>query len=275
MTEHILALPANFLSALESMPTWLAIIAAVLFGGIIASLCGVVAERLPHQLGIAEEVEEDLSIAYPASRCDTCRRPLDPLSLIPVFGFLFRRGRCPCAAVEVSYVYPLVEAITATLSGLIAWEFGLGPIGLSLLGLMWCGLALAWTDHLHQVLPEVITMPLMWAGLLISPFEPDAYARILGAFTAFVVMWFAFKAASFARGERILSGGDLVLAAAGGAWIGIQHLPLFIGAASAIFILEAAPLRRKGVVMVPFGPAIAAALLVAASWAGLGLAPIG
>ena len=268
-------MPTAVLSTIEGMPSWLAIISAVLFGGIIASLCGVIAERLPHQLGIAEHLEEGLSISYPPSRCDTCRKPLDPVSLIPIFGFLFRRGRCPCSNVEVSYVYPLVEAITAALSGLIAWKFGLGPIGLSLLGLTWCGLALAWTDHLHQVLPEVITVPLMWAGLLISPFEPDAYARILGAFTGFLVMWFAFKAASLVRGERILSGGDLVLAAAGGAWVGIQHLPLFIGAASVIFILEAAPLRRKGIVMIPFGPAITAALLVAASWAGLGLAPIG
>ncbi|MGY3581882.1 leader peptidase (prepilin peptidase)/N-methyltransferase [Bradyrhizobium sp. USDA 4341] len=275
MIETIISGPSSVLLALEGMPSWLAVTSAVLFGAVIASLCGVAAERLPHQLGIAEEPEPGLSIAYPPSRCDACRRPLDTLSIVPVIGFLVRRGRCPCASVRVSPVYPLIEGVTAAISGLIAWKFGLGPVGLSLLVLTWAGLALAWTDYLHQVLPEVITIPLTWAGLLLSPFEADPYARIVGAFTGFIVMWFAFKAASLARGERLFSGGDLALAAAGGAWVGIQHLPLFIGAASIIFILEAAPLRRKGVVMVPFGPAIAAALLVAACWAGLGLNPIG
>ena len=158
---------------------------------------------------------------------------------------------------------------------MIAWKFGLGPVGLSLLVLTWTGLALSWTDHLHQILPEVITIPLMWAGLLLSPFEIDPYARILGAFTGFLVMWLAFRVASVARGERLFSGGDLALAAAGGAWVGIQHLPLFIGVASVLFIAEAAPMRRQGIVMVPFGPAIAVGLLFAACWAGLGLAPIG
>lgn len=275
MIEHLLTLPGAVLTALETMPTWLAVAAAVLFGGVIASLSGVIAERLPHQLGIAEDPEPGLSISYPPSRCDACRKPLDKLSIVPVLGYLLRRGRCPCSSVRVSWVYPLIEVVTAAISGLIAWKFGLGPVGLSLLLITWTGLALAWTDHLHQVLPEVITLPMIWAGLLLSPFEPDPYARILGAFIGCAVMWFAFKVASSARGERLLSGGDLALAAAGGAWVGIQHLPLFIGAASVFFILEAAPLRRKGVVMIPFGPAIAAALLVASCWAGLGLPPVG
>jgi leader peptidase (prepilin peptidase) / N-methyltransferase len=275
MIEHISTLPASVLSTLENMPSWLAVTAAVLFGAVIASLCGVIAERLPHQLGLVDEPEEGLSIAYPPSRCDACRKPLDILSIVPVAGFLLRRGHCPCSSIRVSPAYPIIETVTAGFSGLIAWKFGLSPIGLSLLVLTWTGLALAWTDHLHQILPEIITIPLMWTGLLLSPFEPDPYARILGAFTGLFVMWLAFKVASFARGERLFSGGDLALAAAGGAWIGIQHLPLFIGAASVIFIAEAAPLRQRGVVMVPFGPAIAMALLFAACWAGLGLPPIG
>lgn len=245
-----------------SAPLWA--VFAAFAGAVMASFAGVVAERLPHQLGIAEEVEEGLSIVGPSSRCDVCRRPLDPLSLVPVIGWLARRGRCPCAAERVSPLYPVVEATTAAMSGaVVAW---LGPTGeaMALLVVLWTCLALAWTDHLHQVLPHAITVPFFFAGLLLSPFEPDPYSRIVGAAVGAGLMWGVTKLVSLLKGVEINSGGDYVLLAAGGAWIGVEHIQYFLGATSLLYLAHAIPLRCRGIVFVPFGPATAAGFVVTA-----------
>lgn len=236
----------------------------------MASLAGVVAERLPHQLGIAEVVEEGLTISAPASRCDTCRRPLDPISLVPVVGWLVRRGRCPCAAQPVSPAYPLIEAMTAVLSGAVVAWFGPNWEALALLALLWTCLALAWTDHLHQVLPHVVTVPLFFAGLLLSPFESDPYGRIVGASLGAGVMWGATRIVGWMRGIEINSGGDYVLLAAGGAWIGAEHIQYFLGATCVVYLVEAIPLRRRGTVFVPLGPAVSIALVATAAGMAFG-----
>jgi leader peptidase (prepilin peptidase)/N-methyltransferase len=244
-------------------PLWAA--CAAFAGAVMASFAGVVAERLPHQLGIAEKVEEGLTIAGPASRCDACRRPLDPLSLVPVVGWLVRRGRCPCAGERVSPLYPAVEAATAALSGAaIAW-FGPTWEALALLAILWTCLALAWTDHLHQVLPHAVTVPLFFTGLLFSPFEADPYGRIVGATLGACVMWGATKLVSWMRGIEINSGGDYVLLAAGGAWIGAEHIQYFLGVTCLLYLAEAIPLRRRGIVFVPFGPAVSIAFVATAA----------
>lgn len=243
-----------------SAPLWA--VFAAFTGAVMASLAGVVAERLPHQLGIAEDVEEGLSIIGPGSRCDVCRRPLDPLSLVPVVGWLLRRGRCPCAAERVSPVYPVVEAVTATLSGVIVVWLGPTWEALALLVILWVCLALAWMDYLHQVLPHVVTVPLFFAGLLLSPFELDPYSRIVGASLGAGVMWGATKMVSLLKGVEINSGGDYVLLAAGGAWIGVEHIQYFLAATSLLYFVHAIPLRHRGVVFVPLGPAVAVAFVV-------------
>lgn len=249
------------MNPLDYAPTPFWAVAAAFVGAVMASFAGVVAERLPHQLGIAEEVVPELGIAGPPSRCDACLRPLDPLSLVPVLGWLVRRGRCPCAAVSVSWVYPAVEAATAALSGAtVAW-FGPTFEAMALLVVLWTCLTLAWTDRLHEVLPHVITVPFFFAGLLFSPFEPDPYGRIVGAALGAGVMWGATRLVSLLKGVEINSGGDYVLLAAGGAWVGVEHIQYFLGATCLLYLVHAVPLRRRGVVFVPFGPALAAAFV--------------
>jgi leader peptidase (prepilin peptidase) / N-methyltransferase len=249
--------------AYAATPVWAA--CAAFTGAVMASLAGVVAERLPHQLGIAEQVEEGLTISAPSSRCDACRRPLDAISLVPVVGWLVRRGRCPCAAERVSPIYPVIEAAIALLSGAaVAW-FGPTWEALALLGILWTCLALAWTDHLHQVLPHAVTVPLFFVGLLWSPFEPDPYGRIVGAALGAGIMWGATMLVGWVRDIEISSGGDYVLLAAAGAWVGAEHIQYFLGATCILYLVEAIPLRRRGIVFVPFGPAVSIAFVATAS----------
>lgn len=248
------------MTPLEYAPLWLWCACASVFGAMMASFAGVVAYRLPHQLGIAEHPDPSLGVALPPSFCDACRTPLDPVSLIPIFGWLIRRGRAACCTAPVPWTHPLIEAMSALCCAtLVLW---LGPTQETalIIVLLWFCLTLGWTDAIHTVLPDTLTIPAFWFGLLLSPIEPDPYARALGAFAAFAAILLAFAVAGRLRRIDAFSGGDAVLAAAGGAWVGLNWVPWFIGSASLIFIVQALPGRLRGVTMKPFGPALCVAL---------------
>ncbi|MGE9075102.1 prepilin peptidase, partial [Escherichia coli] len=108
----------------------------------------------------------------------------------------------------------------------------------------------------------VVTIPLFWCGLLFSPFEPDAYSRILGACFGFLLFWLSMALVSYISKEDLVAGGDIVFSAAVGSWIGMERLPVFILFSSLLFIFYALPWRLKGIRCVPMGPAISVGFFI-------------
>lgn len=234
---------------------------AAIAGATLTSFGCLAVDRLPHQLGWREDPQPDLTLHAPPSRCNACATRIRWLHLIPIVGYLLARGRCPNCGVRVPLIYPLLEALGGAGACAMLAAFGLGWAGVAAALLFLVLLFLAWMDWNEQWLPAVVTHPLFWSGLLMSPFAPLAGDRIQGAFGGCFLMWGAMKVAGAMRRADVVAGGDIALAAAAGAWLGLTALPLFLLASSLIFMAYAGPLRLKGRVLVPMGPALAAGWL--------------
>lgn len=247
---------------LAELPPWLLYGFTALLGAVMASFAGVVAQRLPHQIGWRDDSEEGVNIAWPPSRCDGCHRRLSVIDLIPVIGWIASRGRCRKCDVRVSPTYPIVEAASAFVSVAIVWWLGVSAEAGWLLIIFWSCIALTWMDITDHLLASSITIPLFWLGLLLSPWEPDPYLRILGALTACSAIWLSFAVTGAVKRLATMSGGDIALAAAGGAWVGFDNIQFFLLATCVIYLLYAVPLRFLNIVWVPMGPALCASLLL-------------
>jgi leader peptidase (prepilin peptidase)/N-methyltransferase len=231
-------------------------------GATLTSFGRLAVMRLPHQLGWREDADSSLSISSPPSRCDGCGQRIRWPHLIPVLGWCLARGRCPDCGMRVSPLHPLIE-----LSGGLGWVAALAWFGPSAQGwaacLLWQVLLfLAEIDWRETWLPSVVTYPLFWAGLLLSPFELSLEARAWGAFLGCSLMWFAMAMVSRLRRMDVFAGGDIALCTAAGAWLGFPRMPQFLLLSSLLFIVLALPARRRGQLMVPMGPALAAAFLL-------------
>lgn len=247
---------------LSVLPPALLLAWAWFVGAALTSFGRLAVMRLPHQLGWREDADPSLTLSAPPSRCDGCGHRIRARHLIPVFGWLIAGGRCPDCGMRVSPMHPLIEAAGgAGWVAALAW-FGPGGQGWAACVLWQTLLFLAEIDWRETWLPAVVTFPLFWAGLLLSPFEPSVEARVLGAFCGFLLMWLSMAIVSRARDIDAFSGGDVALAAAAGAWLGFGRMPQFLLLSSLLFILLAWPARRRGQLMVPMGPALAAAFLI-------------
>lgn len=226
-------------------------------GAVVASFAGLASSRLPRQIGWYDEKEEDISLWWPPSHCDSCKSPIAAWALIPVLGWVLARGRCRECKRQVPIKYPLVEAACGTVSALLAYFFGPDPQGIALLALFWFAVLVSWCDIEHHLIPEVFTIPMLWLGFLFSPFELDAYSRIVGAFLGFAIVWFAFALVGKMKGVNTMSGGDIMLAIVIGAWCGHEGLIVSIFLASLFYIAYSIPYRLSGVQWSPMGPALA------------------
>ena len=236
-------------------------------GGVLASLFGMVLDRLPRIHGWHGKPEKGLTLYSPGSHCENCGAPVPGYALIPVIGWFLAKGQCePCGS-RVPAIYPAVEAAVAFLSMALATEFGPTFSAVTACLLLWTLTFVAWLDWKEKVIPDGITVPLAFAGLLLSPFEPDPWARIAGAAVAGGCVWVAFRLTTALKNEDAMAYGDVALACACGAWIGFCSAPAFLLASTVAYMAYAAPLRmRKGEIWVPMGPAIAAgALAIVAS----------
>ncbi len=215
---------------------------------------------------------ERFTLSTPRSACPTCKAPIKVWQNIPVASWLVLRGRCASCNARISARYPLVELATALLSAWVAWHFGFGAPAACGLLVTWTLIALAGIDIDHQLLPDGITLPLLWAGLLAavvigpvadSPIPVSARDAILGAVSGYVSLWLVFHAFRLITGKEGMGYGDFKLFAALGAWLGWKLLPLVI-------LLSAAAGALLGVLMIvlrgrdrsapmPFGPYLAAA----------------
>ncbi len=232
---------------------------------IILSLCvgsflNVVIHRLPIILNsewtnLSKEYlnikVEPTKIAYnlsqPRSTCPKCKSIIKPWHNIPVLSYLWLRGKCATCQTSISIRYPLVEAITALLSYLIYYNFGLTASFFCGVLLCWCLIALTMIDFDTQLLPDQITLPLIWLGLIVNIFEvfSPLDVSVLSAVGAYVFLWCFVRLFKLITGKDGMGEGDFKLFSAFGAWFGYQSLPLilvlssFVGAIIGIIILKA------------------------------------
>lgn len=208
---------------------------------------------------------EKFNIATPASRCPGCNEAIRSWQNIPVLSYLFLLGKCANCSIRISPRYPIIEFLTAVLSVIVAWHFGPSLQCLAGLGITWCLIALTMIDYDHQLLPDSITLPLMWAGLLASllPVFVGPADSLLGAAIGYLSLWSVYQLFKLLTGKEGMGYGDFKLLAALGAWFGWSSLPAIIllssltGACVGIALI--AFTRRGSEVPIPFGPYLAVA----------------
>jgi leader peptidase (prepilin peptidase) / N-methyltransferase len=217
---------------------------------------------------------EVFNLLKPDSHCQHCDAPVRPWQNIPVLSFIFLGGRCASCKKPVSIRYPLVELATAAFSVLIAWKFGASYLTLALLVFTWSLIALTMIDFDHQLLPDNITLPLLWLGLLLNTVDiglgVSPEDAVLGAIAGYLLLWAVYQAFKLLTGKEGMGYGDFKLLAVLGAWLGWQNLVLIVilsslaGAAVGIFLLIF--LGRDKNVPIPFGPYLTGAGFIALLW---------
>ncbi|HEY5623442.1 MAG TPA: A24 family peptidase [Gammaproteobacteria bacterium] len=263
-------------------------------GLIVGSFLNVVVYRVPIMLGrawrqqCAELQDDDLpepdhaagktfNLLTPGSTCPGCGTAIAPHHNVPVLSFLFLRGRCATCGIRISPRYPVVEAIAGILSLVAAWVFGPTWQLLLALPVTWTLLALSIIDIDHTLLPDSITLPLMWAGLLTSLFVvdgrvlfTDVTSSVIGAAAGYLALWSVYQVFKLATGKEGMGYGDFKLLAALGAWLGWQLLPLVIMVSAAVGTVFGTAMILFGgnsrETPIPFGPYLAAAGWIALLW---------
>ena len=263
----------------------------LVLGLIVGSFLNVVIHRLPIMLerqwreqcaelhsgeardaGAAKGTAERYNLIVPRSACPACKAPIGALQNIPVLSYLFLRGRCARCAARISPRYPLIEAFTGLLSALVAWKLGFGWPALAALVLTWFLVALAGIDIDHQLLPDSLTLPLMWIGLILSLFAPaggswpvpmDPRASLIGAAAGYVSLWSVYHLFRTLTAKEGMGYGDFKLLAALGAWLGWRMLlPIVLMAAAVGAVCGIALMVVRGrsrAAPIAFGPFLAAA----------------
>jgi leader peptidase (prepilin peptidase) / N-methyltransferase len=272
------------MDSLLLQPGGVFIAVSVFLGLAIGSFLNVVIHRLPRMMerdwaaqcaelrGETPEPAEPYSLARPRSRCPNCSRPVGAFENIPVLSFLFLRGRCRGCGQPISWRYPIVEALTGILFGGIAWKLGPGLAAAGAMGFVAAITALTFIDLDTQLLPDDITLPLLWAGLLlnVSGTYTDLTSAVIGAAAGYLSLWTVYWLFKLATGKEGMGFGDFKLLAAIGAWLGWQVLPLtillssFVGALVGIGLIILARHGRN--VPIPFGPYLAVAGIIALFW---------
>ncbi|WP_018412269.1 prepilin peptidase [Methyloversatilis thermotolerans] len=252
-----------------------------LLGLAVGSFLNVVIHRLPLMMErewamqCAELRGEDppaaapLSLLRPRSRCPHCGHGIGALENIPVLSWLWLRGRCRACGTGIGMRYPLVELLTAALSVACAQVFGPGMLLIGALLFCWALVALTFIDLDTQLLPDSITLPLLWAGLAINLHGgfTDLESAVLGAMCGYLVLWSIYWLFKLVTGKEGMGYGDFKLLAAIGAFLGWQMLPAVVllssvvGALVGILLIVARAHRRE--TPIPFGPYLAAAGLIA------------
>ena len=212
------------------------------------------------------------NLIVPRSACPGCGAPIRAWHNIPVLSYLWLAGRCASCRQRISPRYPLVEAATGALSALVAWKLGFGWPALAALVLTWFLVALACIDIDHQLLPDSLTLPLMWLGLVLSLFAPgpgaaavpvDPRDSLIGAAAGYASLWSVYHLFRALTRREGMGYGDFKLLAALGAWLGWRMLlptVLIAAAVGAVFGIALMVVRRRSrSVPIAFGPFLAAA----------------
>ena len=219
-----------------------AAVAAGLLGLLIGSFLNVVIYRLPRMMerewqvqcaelrGETPEPGPAYNLVVPRSACPACGVQITALQNIPVVSWLVLKGRCAGCHAPISGRYPIVELLGGALAAAAIWHFGATPQGIAACGLLWALLALTMIDFDTQLLPDGITLPLLWAGLIVnlrSTFAPLGDA-VIGAVAGYLSLWTIYWVFKLIRGKEGMGYGDFKLLAALGAWLGWQLLPVIV-----------------------------------------------
>ena len=267
---------------LNPMDFGFAALGGLLFVGLcVGSFLNVVIHRLPIMLTRAwrreaaaelgapdagdDPAAEPFNLAVPRSHCPACGGPVKALDNIPIISWIRLRGRCPGCAAPISLRYPLVELLGALAALAAALAFGLTWTALAAAVFLWALIALACIDFETGLLPDQLTLPLLWCGLLVN--VPGAFAplasAVVGAAAGYLLLWATYWGFKLVTGKEGMGYGDFKLHAAIGAWLGWQALPAVVLLAALAGILYALPPillgRRDRNTPIRFGPFLAAA----------------
>lgn len=272
------------LALLQSSPL-AAVGTAFLFSMLVGSFLNVVILRVPNMMQREwdaciqaergeqpDNSQEPFNLMTPASRCGECGHQIRWYENIPVISWLFLRGRCSACGTGISFRYPFVELLTGVSSAWLVWHFGFTLEAGLLVLLTWALITLTFIDLDHQLLPDSITLPLVWMGLLINTqgIFTSLESAVIGAAAGYLVLWSVYWLFKLLTGKEGMGYGDFKLLAAIGAWGGFQILPLVILLSSVVGAVLAFALiafrRHQAQNPLPFGPYLAIAGWIAMVW---------
>ena len=252
-----------------------------LFGLMIGSFLNVVIHRLPRMMEAEWRIQcaalkgEELQVPpvynlwAPRSACPHCNHQIRPWENIPVLSWLWLRGKCSACKAHISARYPVVELLTAALSAAVAWKFGFGLAALGGIVFVWVLVALAFIDLDTTYLPDDLTLPLLWGGLLLNLFGifANIESAVLGAIVGYLALWSVYWLFKLVTGKEGMGHGDFKLLAAIGAWLGWQALPVTILLSSAVGsvvgIAMIILIKHDHRIPIPFGPYLVGGGLIA------------
>lgn len=271
-------------SYLASDPNAL-IVVVCLLGLVIGSFLNVVVYRLPimmqqeAQLQCAEllnvpvsQSSQSFNLIQPRSHCPHCGHQVTMLENIPLVSFIWQRGQCTACHRAISWRYPLIELLSASLAIILAWQFGFTWQLLGALTLTWILLALSMIDFDHQLLPDSLTLPGLWLGLGVNLFNlyTNIEASVIGAIAGYLFLWSIYWVFKLLTGKEGMGYGDFKLLALLGAWLGWQPLPSIILISSFLGALVGISLiiirQHDKNVPIPFGPYLAFAGWIYLLW---------
>jgi len=215
---------------------------------------------------------EPFNLSVPRSRCPQCDNLISWWQNIPVLSYLLLRGKCHKCKAPISVRYPTIELMTMLLSLVVAWQFGPTLMGIVGIVTTWFLIAMSMIDFDHQLLPDSMTLPLMWIGLLAAliPVFTDLRSAVIGAAAGYLVLWLVFQIFKLITGKEGMGYGDFKLLAALGALLGWQQLPVIILLSSLVGAVVGLSLiaitGRDKSIPIPFGPYLAAAGWIAMLW---------
>jgi leader peptidase (prepilin peptidase)/N-methyltransferase len=257
----------------------------LVLGLLVGSFLNVVIYRLPVMLDRQWRAQcaelhstqlpaatEPFNLVVPRSACPACKAPITALQNIPVLSYVVLRGRCASCSVRISARYPLIESLTGVLSAAVAWKYGYGWPTAAAIVLTWFLIALTFIDVDNQLLPDSLTLPLVWIGLLLSLWAPetgnvsvpvDMRSSIIGAIAGYLSLWSVYHLFRLLTGKEGMGYGDFKLFAALGAWLGWQMLlPIILFAAIVGAVVGLGLIAIQGrdrATPIAFGPFLAAA----------------
>jgi leader peptidase (prepilin peptidase)/N-methyltransferase len=265
--------------------SWFLPLCLICLGLLVGSFLNVVIYRLPLMMESRwrrdccelleveqEKQEQPLGLATPNSHCPHCKAAIKPWQNIPVISYLALGGKCANCGAAISWRYPAIELITGLMTLSLAWYFPLSPALLGAVLLTWALIALTMIDVDHQLLPDDITLPLLWLGLLfnLGGTYVSLQDAVIGAIAGYLILWSIYWLFKLLTGKEGMGYGDFKLLAALGAWLGWQLLPVIIllsslvGAVCGIALMV---IKRRGKeIPIPFGPYLAMAGWIALLW---------